>query len=63
MPKFILEINLGNDGMRTGYDVAHLMRDVAYLMQDKGDCEDLRKISRQNLRDINGNVIGHYEVV
>lgn len=63
MPQFRLVINLGNEGMRTGYDVAHLMRDVAYLMQDKGDCEDLRKISAKEHRDINGNVVGHYEVI
>lgn len=63
MPQFILTINLGNDAMSTGYDVAHLMRDVAYIMQDKGDCEDLRKISKRELRDIDGNTVGHYEVV
>ena len=30
--KFILEIDLGNEGAQTGYDVAHMLRVVAFVI-------------------------------
>lgn len=62
MAKFTLEIETGNDGMRNGYDVAHVLRDVAYIMQDHGDVCTLGKISKCPLKDINGNTVGFYQV-
>lgn len=58
---FIIKISLGNEGMRTGYDIAHAIRDVAYLMQDRGDCEEIRKASG-NIKDINGNTVGSWRI-
>lgn len=54
MPKFILEINLGNDGMSDG-DIADVLYDV--FLELSGACGDGK------IRDINGNVIGKYGVV
>jgi hypothetical protein len=65
MAKFILEIELGNDGACTGYDVAHMIRDVAFVMQDHGNLTQLkyRVISKTPIKDINGNVVGKYGVI
>ncbi len=61
--KFILEIDLGNEGAQTGYDVAHMIRDVAFVMQDHGNLSKLHCAQPTPIRDINGNVVGHYEVI
>lgn len=63
MPKFTLTINLGNDAMQTGYDVMQQLRDVAYIMQDHGDVTPIKRITKCPIKDRNGNVVGHYEVI
>lgn len=60
MPQFRLIIDLGNDAMKTGNDIAKALHNVGvsinsnYTPVVRGD---------GNIRDINGNVVGHYEVV
>ena len=63
MPRFILEIELGNEGAQNGYDVAHMIRDVAFVMQDHGNLSKLHCAQPTPIWDINGNVIGKYEVI
>lgn len=64
MPKFILEINLGNEGVQTPYDVAAVIALASFTLKQNGftgaGCDDP---STRQIRDINGNVVGHYEVV
>jgi hypothetical protein len=56
MPRFILEIELGNDAMRSDSDIAECIRDVATRV------ERFRVEPKNEIRDINGNTVGHYEV-
>ena len=48
---------------QTGYDVAHTIRDVAFVMQDHGNLSKLHCAQPTPIRDINGNVVGKYEVI
>ncbi len=54
MPQFILKIDLG-EGMSAG-DIADDLYDVFLALS--GGCG-----TTGDIRDINGNVVGHYEVV
>lgn len=56
MARFILEIELGNDAMRLDSDIAECIRDVATRVERYG------VKPRNEIRDINGNTVGHYEV-
>jgi hypothetical protein len=60
MPQFILKIDLGNDAMKRSYDVAEAVQRVVDRLQYHGFPE---KSLKPNIRDINGNVVGHYEVI
>ena len=53
--KFLLEIDLGNEGMQTPDDIGRSLRICAGYMENAG-------LMRGNLRDINGNVVGKYGV-
>jgi hypothetical protein len=56
--KFVLEITLGNEAMQTGTDIVRALRQVAGAIDDyTAPCSD------GNIRGINGNVVGHYEVI
>ena len=59
MPRFILEIELGNDAMRSPVHI----RDALMAIADKIRYDDQLDDLTQNIRDYNGNVVGHYEVV
>jgi hypothetical protein len=61
MSKFILEIELGNDAMRSGYDIAEALGRVSTRIYNTG--LNPTKPSIGDVRDINGNVVGKYEVV
>jgi hypothetical protein len=67
MPKFILEINLGNDAMQTPRDVAEVLDRAAYTLRSDGcftgDFPGTCDASARNIRDRNGNTVGHYEVL
>ena len=59
MPKFYLEIELGNDAMRTGNDVAKALNTVGISINS-----NYTPVVRGNgnIRDVNSNVVGFYEV-
>ena len=59
MPKFILEIDLGNEGMISSPDIGRALRDVA----DSVDNGSGFYPQYSTIRDINGNVVGKYEVI
>ena len=51
---FRLEIELGNASMQGGPDVAAALREIADRIEN-----DLE--ARGNIRDANGNTVGHFE--
>jgi hypothetical protein len=57
--KFILEITLGNEGMHTAHQIREKLRDIADSIRSDDELDDLT----QKIRDINGNVVGYYEVI
>lgn len=57
--KFVLEITLGNEGMRTPHQIREKLRDIAGSIRSDAELDDLT----QKIRDIDGNVVGHYEVI
>jgi hypothetical protein len=60
MSQFILKINLGNDAMITGYDIAGALRNIAEKINDN---EDMREFSgEKRIVDINGNKVGTWLV-
>lgn len=61
--KFVLEIELGNERMRTYQDVQGAI--VASLARNSGGYLDelLKNEYSSQLRDINGNTVGKWEVV
>jgi hypothetical protein len=62
MPQFILKIDLGNEEMKEGNDIAWTLRQIATDIQFLHDAN--RTLEKQRtIRDINGNVVGHYEVI
>jgi hypothetical protein len=61
MPQFTLKINLGNEAMQTGYDIAYAVRDVAFRLQDYGNIENIRTC-KGTISDINGNTVGSWQV-
>lgn len=64
MPKFILEINLGNEGMSKAHQLADAIDCVSYRMRNGNNYDQILPTGEQRMiRDINGNVVGHYEVV
>jgi len=60
MPKFILEIELGNDAMKSDLDIAIALRDCAERIEYDGIM--IRPETRKNVVNINGNKVGYYEV-
>lgn len=60
MTRFILKINLGNATMRTGYNISMALREIADKINDNGDMRDFSGL--KNIRDINGNIVGSWQV-
>ena len=58
--RFVLTIQLGNDAMQTGEDVARALRETATLI-DYGGVFSIPDGGR--IYDENGNTIGSWEVV
>ena len=56
--KFILEIDLGNAGMKSPVHIRDALRAISGKIRYDDELDDLT----QRIRDINGNVVGHYEV-
>lgn len=62
MPKFLLEIKIGDAAMRTGTDVAEALEEAATALRAHGYLRD-RDAVRVGIRDLNGNTVGHWEVL
>jgi hypothetical protein len=56
--KFLLEINLGNEGMKSACHIRDALREISDNIRYDDTLEDLT----QKIRDRNGNVVGRYEV-
>ena len=56
MPKFVLEINLGNDAMRDDEQIVLALQRVEKDILNNGTSV------KRDIRDVNGNVVGFYEV-
>jgi hypothetical protein len=57
--KFILEITLGNEGMKSDADIADVLRECAHTIEYDG----IHYKPAKQIRDMNGNLVGHYEVI
>ncbi len=55
---FTLAIELGNDAMSAGCDVAEALRNVAQMVRDS----ELDFATNNMIVDLNGNVVGSWEV-
>jgi hypothetical protein len=61
MAKFILEIETGNDAMRTSRDISTALNQVALLI--RGDSlHYLKMMSPKKIMDVNGNTIGTWSL-
>jgi hypothetical protein len=60
MVLFVIKINLGNDAMLTGYDIAGALREIAIKIYDNEDMREFTGV--KNIRDINGNTVGSWSV-
>jgi hypothetical protein len=56
MAQFILKINLGNEAMMTGSDIARALRDIAEDIED----QDQMSGTGNNIMDLNGNSVGKW---
>lgn len=59
---FVLTIDLGNDAMRSGYDVQVALRKIGERVGAFRGVLDLVLGDRGSIRDENGNAIGRWEV-
>ena len=60
MPKFVLEINLGNDAMYTSSDIAEKLEEIAKSIPVMHG--DSFEMPAQKIRDNYGNLVGLYGV-
>lgn len=61
--KFLLQIELGNDAMQTGQDVASALDLIAEPRATLPTLTMLSDGDSGNIRDSNGNTVGKWEVV
>jgi hypothetical protein len=59
--RFVLTIDLGNDAMRTGDDVADALTDIAQYMTDEY-ADEAPLVMSTRIKDRNGNTVGAAEV-
>ena len=64
MPRFTLELELGNDAMQAGDDVGRALGQVAMLLEGLKPEELLELVggSLPGIRDLNGNTCGRWAV-
>jgi hypothetical protein len=63
MPRFKLTIDLGNEAMQTGEDVAALLLEAADDLRDHGPAVITdRDACGVALRDPNGNTVGSWQI-
>ena len=58
MMTFRLKIELGNDAMQNGHDIATALRTVIAQLDLYGDVTAISS----NIRDLNGNTVGDWKV-
>jgi hypothetical protein len=63
--KFMVSINLGNDAMQDGFDIAAALRKIADQIQSY-NTEDLdasaSDSANMRIRDFNGNTVGFWKI-
>lgn len=62
MSKLILEIDLGNDAMIYGCEIASALRDVSDSIVDSGNMLEYSLTGKNAIKDINGNTVGSWQV-
>ena len=62
MAKFILEIELGNAAMSNPCDLGKALVGVGEKISKNGEAVYMSAFVPGKIRDINGNVVGKYEV-
>jgi hypothetical protein len=63
MSQFVLKINLGNDAMQTGYNIASALTKTARTIEDIGYLLNPEMNGEHGpIMDINGNKVGHWEI-
>ena len=60
MAQFILKIDLGNDGLNCGYDIAETLSKISQYIYDHG-CDPVNDPGA-TIRDRNGNTVGSWQV-
>jgi hypothetical protein len=65
--KFILEIELGNDAMKTPEDIGNALAEAEYSLTHHGSVYDRYRTDLENIPDgvildISGNTVGSYRV-
>lgn len=58
--KVQIEIDLGNDAMRTGADVAEVLRQLASRIEHDGKYRSRDAGNARSLRDVNGLKVGEW---
>ena len=59
--KFTIKIELGNDAMRTGFDIAGALKDVARAVGHFEDLTERGTVAKEGrIRDLNGNTVGEW---
>jgi hypothetical protein len=61
--KLILEIEFGNDAMRTYADVIHALRNVANVTMAEQSFDNPQVGDMCRIPDVNGNSVGKWEVI
>ena len=59
MSKFLLSIELGNDAMQTGNDIAKALHTVGLQINSN----DQPYPTQRPIRDVNGNIVGQWQVI
>jgi hypothetical protein len=63
MPQFTLEINLGNDTMQTGYNVAQALKKITEQIEGIGYLLNPEMIGEgEPIRDMDNNEVGSWQV-
>lgn len=62
MQRFVLEIDLGNDAMQDGRDIAGALMEVAGRIEDHGPFDTPRSPVVGTILDGNGSFVGRWSV-
>lgn len=62
MTQFILKITLGNDAMQTITDITQSLKNVCTVLSGTDNIEDLELYGKIKIHDVNGNIVGYFEV-